>query len=129
MANIQEILISSKVGPVGKPVKPANQGQSAGVSSGESFDQALQKAEINISRHAQKRLEARQISLTPSDEAKLNDAIRTLETKGARDSLVLMGELALVVNVPSKTVVTAMEQAQMKEQVFTNIDSTILVSR
>ena len=45
----------------------------------------------------------------------------SLEKKGARDSLILMGELAFVVNVPSKTVVTALTKDQMKEQVFTNM--------
>lgn len=94
-----------------------------------SFDAELNKAEVQFSKHAEKRLQTRNIELTGSERAKLQDAVSSLEKKGARDSLVLMGELAFIVNVPSKTVVTALSKDQMKEQVFTNIDSTILVDQ
>ncbi|TVQ78256.1 MAG: flagellar protein [Bradymonadales bacterium] len=128
MADIREVIIASQVSPVKGGAKPkahqANQGSEAA-----SFDQALRHEELKISKHAQKRLEAREISLSNSDQARLSDAMQKLEQKGARDSLVLMGELALIVNVPNKTVVTALEREQMKEQLFTNIDSTIFVDR
>lgn len=123
MADIKEIILRSqvsKVAPARKPdIEPA--GDSV------AFDQLLQDAEIKLSKHAAKRLDARQIQLDSADQAKLKSAVETLEKKGAKDSLVLMGELALIVNVPSKTVVTAISKEQMKEHVFTNIDSTILV--
>lgn len=93
-----------------------------------SFDKELDRAtEIQFSKHAEKRLQSRNLSLNPVERAKLQDAVSSLEKKGAKDSLVLMGELALIVNVPSKTVVTAIAKDQMKDQVFTNIDSTVLV--
>jgi flagellar operon protein len=87
----------------------------------------LDSAELHLSKHAQKRLDAREIELSSMDRSKLSDAVSSLAKKGARDSLVLMGDLAFIVNVPSKTVVTAMGRDQMKEQIFTNIDSTMLV--
>jgi flagellar operon protein len=129
MASIQEILIASRVSPSGGVGKSVHSNRPVSPASSDKFESALQSAELNISKHAQKRLDARQISLSASDQAKLSDAMSALEKKGARDSLVLMGELALLVNVPSKTVVTALEREQMKEQIFTNIDSTILVDR
>ncbi len=106
---------NSTISPVQKPLE------------GDSFDKVLERSEIQISKHAEKRLHSRNIELSVADKVKLQDAMGSLQKKGARDSLVLMGELALIVNVPSKTVVTAMAKDQMKEQVFTNIDSTILV--
>jgi flagellar operon protein len=93
---------------------------------GPSFDQTLDK--IQFSKHAAKRLQTRQIEMTAADQTKLQEAFGSLQRKGAKDSLVLMGDKAFIVNVPSKTVVTALTKEQMKEQVFTNIDSTMLVN-
>ncbi len=95
--------------------------------SGPSFDQILDRSSLQISKHAEKRLQSRNLSLSETELEKLGSAVDSLEKKGARDSLVLMGELAFIVNVPSKTVVTALSKDQMKEQIFTNIDSTMLV--
>ncbi len=94
---------------------------------GPSFDEILEKTGVQISKHAERRLQSRNIDLSGDEIQKLESAMSSLEKKGARDSLVLMGELAFIVNVPSKTVVTALAKEQMKEQVFTNIDSTMLV--
>lgn len=123
MADIKEIILRSQIAqaPVAKP-------QPSGSSQSVNFDSLLQDAELKISKHAQKRLNHRQLEFDSIHQAKLKSAVETLEKKGARDSLVLMGELAFIVNVPSKTVVTAMSKDQMNEHVFTNIDSTILVT-
>ena len=129
MADIKEILIASQISKVGGQKVQENPSRDLNSAEAARFDKALQTAELQFSKHAKKRLEARSIHLTPSDEMKLQSAMGVLQQKGARDSLVLMGELALVVNVPSKTVITALGREQMKEQVFTNIDSTILVDR
>src|SRR5262249_55308620 len=125
MDEIQKSILLSKISrvdPRGTPVVP---NPSKGI---EGFDAALEKAEVQFSKHAEKRLQTRNIELSPEDKVKLTDAMGSLQKKGAKDSLILMGELAFVVNVPSKTVVTAMTKEQMKEQVFTNIDSTMLVN-
>lgn len=95
---------------------------------GQSFDSVLDQTSLKISKHAEKRLNARQIELNDAVKTRLDSAIGSLEQKGARDSLVLMGDLAFVVNVPTKTVVTAITKEQMKEHVFTNIDSTMLIN-
>jgi len=125
MADLNQILLSSKIARIEPGVKKSQVG--AQDKSGAPFEAALENAEIHLSKHAQKRLEAREIELSSMDRAKLSNAFSSLEKKGARDSLVLMGDLAFIVNVPSKTVVTALSREQMKDQVFTNIDSTVLV--
>lgn len=93
-----------------------------------SFEDVLGEARVQFSKHAEKRLHSRSIELSSDQKGQLESAMGSLEKKGARDSLILMGELAFVVNVPSKTVVTALTKDQMKEHVFTNIDSTMLVN-
>ncbi len=95
------------------------------------FDQVLAgvqaKADIKLSAHAQTRLASRRISLTEQDMAKLGDAITKAAAKGARESLVLMDKAALVVSVPNRTVITAVARDDMKENIFTNIDSALIL--
>lgn len=84
---------------------------------------------VSFSRHAQQRLEKRQIGLAPDQSRKLDEAVQSAAQKGARTSLVLMDGIAFVVNVPERTVVTAMDVAngqQANSPVFTNIDSAVL---
>jgi flagellar operon protein len=57
---------------------------------------------------------------------RLEAAVERAEAKGSRDSLILLDELALVVSVRNRTVVTAMDEANRKEHVFTNIDSVVI---
>ncbi len=89
----------------------------------EIFKTELEK--IKFSSHAAKRLEARNINLTDSDINKLQSAIKKAESKGAKDSLVMMDKTAFIVNVPNRTVITAMELSEKEGNVFTNIDSVV----
>ena len=58
---------------------------------------------------------------------RLNDGIARAEMKGIKESLMIMDKLAFIVNVPSNTVVTALDSSNSKEQVFTNIDGAVIV--
>jgi len=120
MNDISKAMLLSKIRAVepSTDVKPKDGAEKV---QGQSFESIL------FSKHAEKRLHSRGLAISDIEQSKLEGAVSTLEKKGAKDSLVLMGELAFIVNVPSKTVVTALSKEQMKEQVFTNIDSTILV--
>lgn len=81
---------------------------------------------VRFSSHAMDRLSSRGINLSNQDIVRLNDAVGKAENKGSRDSLVLMNDMAFVVSVKNKTVVTAMTGPQMRDNVFTNIDSTVM---
>ncbi|TAJ19710.1 MAG: flagellar biosynthesis protein [Dehalococcoidia bacterium] len=81
---------------------------------------------LQFSKHAQKRLEQRGIDLDGARMARLEQAVGQAAAKGSRDSLILLDEMALVVSVQNRTVVTAMDQQSTKEQVFTNIDSVVI---
>lgn len=82
---------------------------------------------IKFSAHAQTRLESRNIGLTAEGVNKLAGAIDRARQKGAHDSLVLMDNMAFIVNVDNRTVVTAMDEQTLQENVFTNIDSAVIV--
>ncbi len=82
---------------------------------------------LKVSAHAQQRLTSRNIHLTPAELAKISSAVDRAAQKGAQDSLIMMDKLAFVVSVKNKTVVTAMDEDSMKEHVFTNIDSAVII--
>jgi flagellar operon protein len=88
------------------------------------FQEELEK--VKFSSHAAKRLESRNIQLSEADLGKLQNAVEKAEAKGSKDSLVLMDKTAFIVNVPNKTVITAMAIDEQSDNVFTNIDSVVL---
>lgn len=93
---------------------------------------AQEIATLRFSQHAQGRLAARHIRLSPADVDKLGQAVAQGARKGARDMLVLLQRqaeqnVAFIVNVPHRTVVTAVDNASMKDNVFTNIDSATII--
>lgn len=84
-------------------------------------------ADVNVSSHAMKRLQERNIELDGNEYMKLKEAISKLRTKGGHDSLVITNKAAYVVDVDKNTVVTAVDKNNMNENVFTKIDSTIFM--
>ena len=98
-------------------------------TTGPSFDAVFQEElrGLTFSRHAQERLQARKIQLNDVDLASLQNAVNRADEKGAKDSLVLMRDMAFIVSVKNRTVVTAMDSEHLKENVFTNIDSAVIV--
>ncbi|HBG22000.1 MAG TPA: flagellar protein [Peptococcaceae bacterium] len=92
---------------------------------GSSFEDVLAKR-VKFSGHAQDMVSRRQIDLSPGHIQRINDAVNKAEEKGARDSLVLIDGIALVVSVKNRTVITAVDQPHMKGKVFTNIDSAVI---
>ena len=96
-----------------------------------SFEEILQKTqqegEVKFSKHAANRLNDRNIELTEEQLERLNDGTKMAGEKGIRESLVLVDELAFIVNTRSNTVITALTQGETKENIFTNIDSAVLL--
>jgi flagellar operon protein len=90
--------------------------------------QALKSADsLKFSNHAIERMRSRGISFAPDEMKGIEAAISKAAQKGAKDTLVLSGENALIVSVKNNTVVTVMDRAAMKDNVFTNIDSTVVI--
>lgn len=94
--------------------------------SGKSFDRVLQDTadRVKFSKHAEKRLEKRNISISEEQKARLEDAADQAMEKGMTESLVMVDDLAFILNVRNKTIVTAVNDTD--NAVFTNIDGAII---
>ena len=84
--------------------------------------------ELKFSAHADRRLKSRNIELDPQQLKALDKAVNNAAAKGSRDSLVLLDNLALLVNIPNRTVVTAMDRSEMESNIITNIDSAVFAT-
>ena len=84
---------------------------------------------VRFSAHAQDRLRKREIQFTPQDEQQLSEAVDMANAKGAKESLILMDDLALVVSIRNRVVITALDQNAQGSNVFTNIDSAVVLHR
>jgi flagellar operon protein len=134
------------------PLLPQKQGEEQAIGAGDDFSTQLdaligqkpaiaetpeaeaEDAEVEsgpnltFSRHANARLESRGISLDSAQLTKLDEAVTRLGDKGAKESLVLLDEHAFVVGVPRRTVITAMTRNEAMGNIFTQIDSTLVIS-
>jgi flagellar operon protein len=84
-----------------------------------------QMEQIRFSSHAQNRLRSRSIIMDQKKLQSLNEAVNLAASKGAKESLVLLDDLAMVVSVTNRTVITAFHRNETN--VFTNIDSAVIV--
>ena len=108
------------------PQMPAAK-QSASQKNAPSFAAELEKAksEVSFSAHATER--ARGIDLSDEELSRLGDAVNKMASKGARESLIYMNDVALVVSIRNRTVITAMDGMSAKDNIFTNIDSAAIL--
>ena len=91
------------------------------------FNKTLfESKEVTFSKHAESRLKTRGIELTDEQKLKLNDAVNKAGEKNVKDSLIMMDDIAFVVNVKDKNVITALNKDEMKNNVFTNIDGAVI---
>ena len=117
-----------------QPIQPSGVNRSRPTQSNTAvsggFEQALNQAigGVKFSQHAMQRLQTRNINMTPAQMDQLKVAVDKAAQKGAQESLILMNnDLALVVSVRNRTVITAMDGSSIKDNVFTNIDSAVIV--
>lgn len=102
---------------------------------GPSFQEILDKTrfgnvkteELKFSKHASARLDSRNIELSAGQMQRLQEGTSKAESKGINDSLVIVDDLAFIVNVPNRTVVTAINQTEAQDNIFTNIDGAVII--
>ena len=97
------------------------------LSFGKLLDEKFRGEGVKFSAHAQERLRSRNIQLSPTEIVKINEAVAKAAQKGAKETLILVERTALVVSIKNQTVITAIDETQMKENVFTNIDSAVIL--
>lgn len=98
----------------------------------ESFHQVFQKViskkeSIKFSKHAAQRLEEQNINLSTDEVNRLNKAMDMADSKGIRDTLIIIRDIALIANVKSRTIITATTEQRLKNNIFTNIDGAIIL--
>lgn len=113
----------------------SRQTQEGITKNGLSFQDILTKktaddaksGEVKFSKHAANRLQDRNIELTREQVERLNEGTAKAGAKGINESLVIVDSLAFIVNVPNQTVITAMDQTETDENIFTNIDGAVII--
>lgn len=97
-----------------------------------SFDEVLHNinrnnAKIKFSKHATERLVDRNINISKNQMTRLEKAFDKAEIKGVRDALILIDNKGFIANINSKTIITTINEEQLKESVFTNIDGAVII--
>ena len=82
---------------------------------------------VTFSKHANERLLSRNINLDEDQIERLNKGVMQAKEKSIKESLVMMDNIAFIVNIKNNTVVTAMDQESNDSNVFTNIDGAVIV--
>lgn len=82
---------------------------------------------VRFSAHAMQRLEQRDIQLSEEDMAAITRGMDQAAEKGANESLLLYKDLAFIASIRNRTVITAVGQKETRENVFTNIDSAVII--
>ncbi|GGA16125.1 MULTISPECIES: TIGR02530 family flagellar biosynthesis protein [Psychrobacillus] len=90
--------------------------------------EATVKTELKVSKHANQRLIDRNIHISEAQWQMINDKVAEARSKGVKDSLVLTDQAALIVSAKNATVITAMDRTEANNQLFTNIDGTIVLN-
>lgn len=123
-----------KIGIGHMPLQPTtiqSQFNHRAIQTKQSFINHLQQAtegqELKISKHANERIQERNILISDQEWQIVTDKVFEARSKGVNQPLVLMDQAALIVSAKNATVITAMERTEAKEQIFTNIDGTIVL--
>ncbi len=129
IGQVQDQYLNPNAPKPGKKIVPEGQDSFASVLNKvkESADiKSTEDTDVKFSKHAVNRLNDRNIELTNDQMLRLKEGARQAGEKGIRDSLILVDQLAFIVNVPNHTVVTAMDQTENDSNVFTNIDGAVI---
>lgn len=109
----------------------SSQKDTAGLNGSQNFEDVFRQkvagtqGELRLSKHANERMRQRNIDLSPEQWLRLEDGVQRAGQKGIRESLVMVDQLAFIVNVNSNTVITAV--GENDDRIFTNIDGAVIV--
>ena len=125
--------LTGRVDPVVPKRQPDSVRQPERTPQGETFREVLNRISeeddrLQFSGHAVQRLQDRDIELSESDVERIEEAVSRARQKGSKESLILDGDKGFIVNIKNNTVITAVDQLELRDKVFTKIDSTVLTS-
>lgn len=95
-----------------------------------SFKEVLDKVSkvdngYKVSKHAEERL--KDLNFSESDMQNIQQGFKLAENKGAKNSLLLYKDVALITSIENKTIITAVDKNRAQDNVFTNIDSVVIL--
>lgn len=125
--NVNKVICPEQGQPAGIEQHKLHSGSGRGnIAFGEMLQEKV-KDNLNFSKHAAKRMDERGIAVDNQLMNDLEHAVEGARKKGARDVAVIGSQGVFIVNVPNNVVVTTMSPEDMKEKIFTNIDSAVLM--
>ena len=128
IGNINDLKIRQIQAEPFLPVKNSDKNQNSKQNFADILNEKLEKSEsLQFSKHSKERIQQRGINVTDSLIEQLNTAADSARLKGAKDVVMIGREAAFIVNIPNNVVVTAMNGNEMKNNIFTNIDSAVLL--
>ena len=83
---------------------------------------------IQLSLHAAQRIKDRKLEMDNEEFVKLKEGINRLKNKGGRESLIITEKAAYIVDIDRNKIVTAIDKNNLGENVFTKIDSTLVIN-
>jgi flagellar operon protein len=129
ISGYQNVNLPEKVQRPVTPVRSSNDsGKTGAVDFKSTLNRVLDKsANVHFSAHAKARLHSRGVDLSEAKLEALSQAIDKADAKGARESLILSDEAAYVVSVKNRTIITAFDRDNLRDGVFTSIDSAVVL--
>jgi flagellar operon protein len=115
-----------------QPLAPVKKSADQKTASSVSFSETLEKVISNsskpiISKHAEQRLKERGIAISSGQWESIGEKLAEANSKGVKDSLVILKDAALIASAKNNTVITAMNREEARSQIFTNINGTIVM--
>lgn len=101
-------------------------------SGASSFDDILQNqirqnTSLTFSKHAASRVVQRDVELSADSISRLDEGVRLAQQKGLNETLIIVDKTAFIVSVKNSTVVTTVQGDDLKGNIFTNIDGTVII--
>jgi len=115
--------------PYHPPIQPTVKQQINPTTKQSFIDHLKQAAEqqLKMSKHATERLNERNIDISEGEWQQITEKVFEAKDKGVNQPLVLLDQAALVVSAKNATVITVLDRNEAREQLFTNIDGTIIL--
>ena len=80
---------------------------------------------FTVSKHAAQRLN--EINFTDEDMKKVEEGFKIAEEKKSKNVVMIYKDTALIASIENKTIITAVSKERGKENIFTNIDSVVIL--
>lgn len=118
------------VGNLGQSVVTSSRVDKASVKTKENFKQVLDSVRnrddgFTVSKHAALRL--KEIEFTQDDMKQIEKGFEIAKNRNSKNAVMLYKDVALITSVENKTIITAVEKERAKDNIFTNIDSVVIL--